>query len=160
MKMGNESIMMDEFKNRVENLKVNYRGSSFNPFKFHRNVNGKQIPVYFIGAPGLYVAIVATIVSIVMMIMFRFNAGLGYWAFMLIFSAFLLRISLKIDKARQIRFFCNDILLKSYSLIKKYEETLDLNCLREANKLLDEFSKYIYDDVVENQKLVLLKILN
>ncbi|MEF3254070.1 MAG: hypothetical protein K6348_00670, partial [Deferribacterales bacterium] len=113
MKMVND-IINDDFKALVENIKISYKGSSLNPFKFYKNVESKQIPVYFIGTPGLFVAITATCLAVIFMILFNMKLSMFIWLLILIVSAIVLRIALKIDKARQIRMFSSDMILKSY----------------------------------------------
>lgn len=158
--MGSKIEITDDFRNLVENLRVNYKGSSFNPFKFHKDVNGTQVPVYFIGTPGLYVAIVATIISVLLMVLFRYQVSFWVWIVALIFAAFFLRVALKIDKARQIRFFCHDMLIRAYNLMNRYNESNDVSVLGEIKKYFEEAVKYLQDEVVERQKGILDKYIN
>ncbi|MGB9731644.1 MULTISPECIES: hypothetical protein [Calditerrivibrio] len=159
--MVNRLEITEDFQKLVESLDVKYKGSSFNPFKFHKDVNGTQVPVYFIGTPGLFVAIMATIISVILMGMVKLNASFWVWVVVLIVSAILLRVALKIDKARQIRFFSNDLLIRSYRLMKRYnEEVLDDRVLIDIKNHLEEFSKYINDNVVDKQMLIVEKLIN
>ncbi len=158
--MGSKIEITDDFRNLVENLKVNYKGSSFNPFKFHKDVNGTQVPVYFIGTPGLYVAIVATIISVLLMVLFRYQVSFWVWIVALIFAAFFLRVALKIDKARQIRFFCHDMLIRAYNLMNRYNESNDVSVLGEIKRYFEETVKYLQDEVVERQKGILDNYIN
>jgi hypothetical protein len=159
--MVNRLEITEDFQKLVESLDVKYKGSSFNPFKFHKDVNGTQVPVYFIGTPGLFVAIMATIISVILMGMVKLNASFWVWVVVLIVSAILLRVALKIDKARQIRFFSNDLLIRSYRLMKWYnEEVLDDRVLIDIKNHLEEFSKYINDNVVDKQMLIVEKLIN
>ncbi|ADR19465.1 hypothetical protein Calni_1557 [Calditerrivibrio nitroreducens DSM 19672] len=157
--MGNRLEITEDFKKLVEKLDVNYKGSSFNPFKFHKDVNGTQVPVYFIGTPGLFVAIMATVISVLLMGMVKLNASFWVWFVVLIVSAILLRVALKIDKARQIRFFANDLLIRSYRLMNRYNEALDDKTLIDIKNHLREFSRYISDDVVEKQILIVENLI-
>lgn len=153
--MGSKIEITDEFRTLVENIKVNYKGSSLNPFKFHKDVNGTQIPVYFIGTPGLYVAIVATIISVVLMVLFRYQVSLWVWLITLILAAIFLRVALKIDKARQIRFFCHDMLIRAYNLMNRYNESNDHSTLSEIRRCFEETIKYLEDEIVNRQKVIL-----
>jgi uncharacterized protein YacL len=158
--MGNSLEITDDFRKLAENINVNYKGSSFNPFKFHKNQNGVQVPVYFIGAPGLFTAIIATFISVLFMIMFKLNISFWVWLIVLLISAFLLRIGMKIDKARQIRYFCNDLLIRSYNFMTKYNESFDESLLIEINNQLGEILKFIEDEIIVKQRSIVENLIN
>lgn len=146
--MGNNSILHDDFVRHVERLKIAYKGSSINPFKFHKHVEGKQIPVYFIGAPGLYTAIIATLLAITYMLAFTLKSSWYIWLLIIVFSAFMLRISFKIDKARQIRMFSSDMVVRGYESLKLFSETGEEKYLKDATFFLEESSKWVDEPIV------------
>lgn len=160
MKMGN-SILNDDFVKLAEKLNVSYKGSSINPLKLYKDVDGKRIPVYFIGTPGLFVAITATILSVLFMLLFSISVPFWIWIIVLIIAAIFLRISSKIDKARQIRMFGNDMILKSYESLLNYERDFDKKFLEDAKFFLGEALKWIEDKTIEAQfKIVCNNIEN
>ncbi|MCA1927649.1 MAG: hypothetical protein LDL13_01920 [Calditerrivibrio sp.] len=150
MKMGN-SILNDDFVKLAKKLNVSYKGSSINPLKFYKNVDGKNIPVYFIGTPGLFVAITATILAVLFMVFFNISVSFWIWIIFITIAAIFLRISSKIDKARQIRMLSNDMILKSYESLLNYEKNFDKKFLEDAKFFLGEALKWIEDKTIEAQ---------
>jgi len=73
------------------------------------------------------------------------------WLLIILFSAFMLRISFKIDKARQIRTFSNDMVVRSYESLKLYSETGDEKYLKDATFFLEESSKWVDEPIVGMQ---------
>ncbi|KAA0257971.1 hypothetical protein FHQ18_06150 [Deferribacter autotrophicus] len=135
------------------------RGGSFSPFRYYKYEDGKNVPVYFIGAPGLAVAFSATLVAALLFILITLPFKLYYWIPFVIFVAFIMRLAVKIDKARQIRSFCANIVLRAIKSIKKYNEEGNKEYLKSAVEFLREANKWVNDKNIETQLSNIDKVL-
>ncbi|MGA1846489.1 hypothetical protein [Deferribacter abyssi] len=148
---------LEELSVKIE--KKYYRGGSFSPFRYYKYKDGRNVPVYFIGTPGLAVAFSATLVTALLFVLITLPFSLYYWIPFVIFVAFIMRLSVKIDKARQIRGFCANIVLRALKYIKAYNEKGDKEYLDSALSLLKEANKYVDDKNIEIQLSHIYKVV-
>ncbi|BAI80296.1 hypothetical protein DEFDS_0820 [Deferribacter desulfuricans SSM1] len=132
------------------NKKYN-KGSSFNPFKYYKYVDGKNVPVFFIGTPGLAVAVSATLVAGLLFYLIQFPFKLYIWIPFGIFVAFIMRLAVKIDKARQIRSFSSHLVLRGLNFLKEFNKSQNSDYLNEAVKILEEANKWVDDPRLQKQ---------
>ncbi|MGA1863393.1 hypothetical protein OWM07_10980 [Deferribacter thermophilus] len=140
---------LEEYYSKI-NKKYN-KGSSLNPFTYYKYVDGKNVPVFFIGTPGLAVAICATLVAGLLFYLIQFPFKLYIWIPFGVFVAFIMRLAVKIDKARQIRNFVSHLVLRGITLIKEFRDKKDLDILKEAKRMFKEASKWIDDPKIYKQ---------
>ncbi|WP_022849686.1 hypothetical protein [Limisalsivibrio acetivorans] len=138
-----------------KNVKQQNKGSSFRPFKYYKSDGEDNVPVFFVGVPGLTVAMVMTalIMSTVYMITLPFNIFL--WIGYLLVASFVIRFAMKIDKSKQIRFMCQSLSCHALRLIKKAKEIDDeeeaLRYAGQAKALLKRADEWLDDPCIGEQ---------
>jgi uncharacterized protein YacL len=122
---------------------------SFKSARMVKNSKGEMEPVFYIGVPGLMVAITLAFVMIATVYLLTIPFNWMVWVPYIIGLIFLFRISMKLDKAKQIRhmvYYLLDNGLKTMEQMQesKNEEDKDeyrkkaLDWLEKAEKWVDE----------------------
>jgi hypothetical protein len=127
------------------------KGSSFRPFKYYKYEDGKNIPTYFVGSPGLYVAIVTTLVVVATFYLITIKFNIWIWLLYVIFTAFFVRIAVKMDKARQIRSLVYAISNKVVIILEEYNKNHNLDYLKNAKELLHTANNWVEEPVFAKQ---------
>jgi hypothetical protein len=145
----------------LEYEKKQNRGSSFKPFRYHKYKNGEHSPVFFVGSPGISVAIFATILIVVSMYIISLPFKWWIWLLYILLSGFFLKLTLKMDKAKQLRTLALALSFNAIKIIelvnkeeKNKEETIKL--LEKAKEFLENALKWVEEPSMEKQ----LEILN
>mgnify|MGYP001241969676 CR=1 FL=1 len=142
--------ILDEFKELNELYNKRYkRQGSFRSLKMMKNSKGEREPVFYVGVPGMMVALTFTLVMICTVYLLYLPFMWYVWVPYVIVLVFVFRISLKYDKAKQIRymvcFFLSNALNSMEQAIdvsdeneKKSYYTKALDFLEKADKWVDE----------------------
>jgi hypothetical protein len=132
-------------------LKEHKRGGSFRPFKYYRYEDGKNIPTYFIGSPGITVAIVTTLVVVATFYLITLKFNIWIWLLYLILTSFFVRLAMKIDKAKQIRSLAYSICNKAVVFLDEYNKSGDKNYLNNAKELLERAKEWVEEPAFDRQ---------
>jgi hypothetical protein len=127
------------------------KGGSFRPFKYYKYENGKNIPTYFVGSPGLYVAIVTTLVVVATFYLITIKFNIWIWLMYVIITAFLVRLAVKMDKARQIRSLVYAISSKAVAMLEEYNKSQNIDYLKNAKELLYTANNWVEEPVFMKQ---------
>lgn len=116
----------DDFRRLYEYYKKKYQHQvSFRSLKMVRNQNGVREPVFYIGVPGLMVALALTFVTIATVYVLYLPFHWYVWAPYVLLIFFMFRIALKLDKARQIRYMVYHLLEMGVKSLENAEESAD-----------------------------------
>ncbi len=154
--------IIEELRNMcIEYEKKQNRGSSFRPFRYHKYKNGENLPVFFVGSPGISVAIFATILIVVSMYIISLPFKWWIWLLYVLLSGFFLKLTLKMDKAKQLRTLSLALSLNAIKLIdiiNNEEKTKEekINLLNKAKDFLENALKWVDEPSIEKQ----LQIVN
>lgn len=154
--MERKEVVIQEFREFCKkNSKKNYRGGSFRPFKYYKHKDGANEPVYFIGGPGLSVAIFTTLIVALAFVLLSASFGFWYWLLFFILIIPGLRIAMKIDKANQIRSMVASLGEHAINLIEESEnfETKEeeIKMLEKSKYFLHEALKWVHEPMFEKQ---------
>lgn len=154
--MDRNTIILEEFREFCQkNNKKNYRGGSFRPFKYYKYNEGANEPVYFIGGPGLSVAVFTTLIVSFAFVLLVSAPNFWYWLLFFIFAVLGLRVAMKVDKANQIRNMVASLGAHAINLIEQSEksETVDeeMNMLKKSRHFLQEALKWVDEPMFERQ---------
>ncbi len=148
----------------VEYEKKQNRGSSFRPFRYHKYKDGEYSPVFFVGSPGISVAIFATILIVVSMYIISLPFKWWIWLLYVLLSGFFLKLTLKMDKARQLRTLALALSLNAIKILEiinegnKSEEEIK-NLLEKAEEFLKNALKWVEEPSMEKQYQVVKNAL-
>lgn len=154
--MNNQNLVIEEFKEFcLKYDKKNNRGGSFRPFKYYKFGDKGNEPVYFIGGPGLSVAIFTTLTVALAFVLLSVSFSFWYWLLFFVFVIPGMRIAMKVDKANQIRSMVASLGRHAINLIEKsdnsetkYEE---LQMLEKSKYFLQEALKWVNEPIFEEQ---------
>ena len=143
------------------------RGSSFRPFRYTKYKDGEHSPVFFVGSPGLTVAIYSTFMVGVTFYMISQPANWVLWIFYVVFGVFFLKLSFKVDKIKQIRGLSLALSLSSIRLIEiinteKTDEDIEniKSLLEKAEEFLTEALKWVEEPLIQQQLDIVLEEQN
>lgn len=136
--------------------KEHSRGGSFRPFKYYRYIEGKNIPTFFIGSPGVYVAISTTIIVVLTVVLISLKFNVWWWLIYFLVSGFMTRLAMKMDKAKQIRGLSYAVTKQALDFMNEYNKTGNTRMLENALELLKKAQEWVDERVFENQ----IKIIN
>jgi hypothetical protein len=154
--------ILDEFKLLFNSYEKKYKNqATFRSMKLMRNANGVQEPVFYVGVPGLMVAIVITLVTLATVYLLYLPFMWYVWTPYIIAVFFLFRVAMKYDKARQIRFMVYYMLNLAVSQMELAEKKDDgaekkqhadaaLDWLEKADKWVDEPAIRLQIDTIKN----------
>lgn len=95
----------EEFRSLFKTYEKKYRKNmSFSSLRLVKNSEGEKEPVFFVGVPGLMVALCITFTIIVTVYLLYLPFMWYVWTVFAVALIFLFRIAMKLDKAKQIRF--------------------------------------------------------
>lgn len=121
-------LILDEFKKLCDFYRKKYKNqSAFRSLKMVKNEQGEKEPVFYIGVPGMMVALTFSFVIIATVYILYLPFMWYVWVPYVIFLVFLFRISMKYDKARQIRFMVYYLLESSLKMLETAENEEDEN---------------------------------
>jgi hypothetical protein len=127
------------------------RGSSYRPFKYYKHIQGKDIPVFFVGVPGVTVAIVMTLLIVTTIYMITLPFSVVLW---LLYLLVILRLAMKIDKAKQIRFMVATLCSMAVRMLEKAnesEEHVRLRLAGQAKTLLEKAHSWVDEPLILTQ---------
>ncbi|UOD34541.1 hypothetical protein DSN97_10355 [Deferribacteraceae bacterium V6Fe1] len=133
--------------------KEHKRGGSFRPFKYYKYEDGKNIPTYFIGSPGISVAIVTTLVVVATFYLVSLRFNIWIWLLYLLLTSFFIRLAMKIDKAKQIRSLAYSICNKAVTFLEEYNKDGKNNesYLKSAKELLEKACEWVDEPAFKRQ---------
>jgi hypothetical protein len=141
------------------------RGSSFRPFRYNKYKDGQNSPVFFVGSPGLSVAIYATILIFVTFYLFSLPFIWWAWILYIMLGAFFMKVAFKMDRIKQIKTLALALSLQAIRILeilnneeKNKEEQIKL--LEKAKEFLTESSNYLAEPLIEQQLEIVSKKLN
>jgi hypothetical protein len=141
------------------------RGSSFRPFRYNKYKDGQNSPVFFVGSPGLSVAIYATILIFVTFYLFSLPFIWWAWILYIMLGAFFMKVAFKMDRIKQIKTLALALSLQAIRILeilnneeKNKEEQIKL--LEKAREFLTESSNYLAEPLIEQQLEIVSKKLN
>jgi len=109
-------MVLHEFRELCCRYQKRYKNQrSFKSLRMAKNSSGELEPVFYVGVPGLMVAITFSFVTIATVYILYLPFYWYVWVPYIVFVIFLFRISMKLDKVRQIRymvFYMLDLALK------------------------------------------------
>ncbi|QAR33755.1 hypothetical protein EP073_10165 [Geovibrio thiophilus] len=129
------------------------RGSSFRPFKYYKNVQGRNIPVFFVGVPGLTVAVVMSFLLIITVYLITLPFNIFIWVAYLFLSAVIIRFAMKVDKAKQIRYMVSCLCSQSLRMLEKANEEHHQRekLAGQAKYLLERAHKWVDEPAIHQQ---------
>jgi len=131
------------------------KGSSLKPYKYYKNKDGKNEPVFFVGVPGMTVAFTLTILMVFMISLASFKASTWMWVVFVILAVFIIRMAMKIDKAKQIRYMALTISKHAMINLEKSQNEEDLeksmDMIDKARHLLDKAYTYVDEPALKEQ---------
>jgi hypothetical protein len=140
----------------LEFEKKQNRGSSFRPFRYNKYKDGANSPVFFIGSPGIAVAIYATFLIAITFYLFTLPFIWWAWLIYVLFGAFFMKLAFKLDKIKQIKTFALALSLNAIKILeiinsedKSEEEVKSL--LLKAEEFLTEAHKWLDEPNIEKQ---------
>lgn len=131
--------------------KEHSRSGSFRPFRYYKYDKGKNTPTFFIGSPGIYVAISTTIIVMLTITLISLKFNVWLWIIYFVVSAFLTRLAMKMDKAKQIRSLSYAITKQALGFMNEYNKTKKMEMLNNAKDLLKKAQEWVKEDVFEKQ---------
>lgn len=142
-----------DFERHCKLADTESRGSSFRPFRYHKNVGGKNIPVFFVGVPGFTVAVVMTILLMITVYMVTLPFNVFIWAAYLFVAAMVIKFALKVDKVRQIRYMTSCLCKQALVLLENAnkEEKNRVKYAGQAKYLLERVHKWVDEPAVTEQ---------
>lgn len=141
--------------------KQHKRGGSFRPFKYYKYEEGKNIPTYFIGSPGVSVAIVTTLVVVATFYLVSLKFNFWIWLIYLLLTSFFIRLAMKMDKAKQIRGLAYSICNKAVVFLEEYNKDNQNNLayLKSAKELLEKAYEWVEEPAIKKQIELINKIV-
>jgi len=122
-------------------------------FRSMRYKNGNE-PVFYIGVPGLFIAIAISLITIITVYLLYQPFKWYVWVPYVIIAFFLFRISIKMDKVRQVRFMLWSLLDMAKQRIEKANETegeeLKAN-LAKAKEFLEKAHQFADEAAIPEQ---------
>jgi len=162
--MESDNLILQDFYDKCLKYNNRYsRGGSFSPFRYYKYKEGSGKPVYFIGGPGLSVAVITTFIIALSFVLFIKKIGFLYWLIFLIVDVIALRIAFKIDKAKQIRCMAASLGMHAVVLVenalKIEDEEERRSLLNKSVEFLEESLKWVDEPLFEEQKKILEQYL-
>lgn len=149
--------LYDVYKKKFENQK------SFKSMRRNRKNEESGDPVFYVGVPGLGMAIAMTLVMIITVYLLSTPFKLYLWAIFVVFVFFSFRMAMKYDKVRQIRYMLWSIFSMSIALMEKAEKTENDDETQEhyqkARDLLSRATEWVDEPALIAQITELEKIL-
>ncbi|MCD8493706.1 MAG: hypothetical protein LRY51_18445 [Geovibrio sp.] len=129
------------------------KGSSFRPFKYYKSVQGRNVPVFFVGVPGLTVAIVMSILLVITVYLVTLPFNVFIWAAHLFLAAVIIRFALKVDKAKQIRYMVSCLCRQSIVMLEKANDDTNQRekLAGQAKYLLERAHKWVDEPAIHKQ---------
>lgn len=137
------------------------KGGSFRPFKYYKYEDGRNIPTYFIGSPGMTVAVVTTLVVAITFYLVSLKLSVWVWLLYLFLTSFFIRLAMKIDKAKQIRGLAYSICNKAVIFLEEYNKDKQSNIeyLINAKKMLEKAYEWVAEPAFEKQIDLINKVI-
>ena len=148
--------ILDEFRQTHKFYEKKYKNQTvFKSMRMVRNSNGELEPVFYIGVPGLMVAIAFAVVILatiyIVSLPFKWYVWVPY-ALVVIFG---FRIALKLDKVKQVRHMVSHQLDMSLKFLEEAEKEKDSEArqsyLNKAEEWLKKTSEWVEEPAIEAQ---------
>lgn len=154
--MSENSIVVSELEELCEFYRKKYnKGGSFKPLKYYKHEDGRNEPVFFVGVPGLTVAVVVTLLVCCTVYLVTLPPNMWVWIVYLLASAVAVRFAMKADKVKQIRFMALSLSMHALTHLKKYDEESDKSkkqdYLRNAKSLLERADGWVQEPAISRQ---------
>ncbi|MGE4497125.1 MAG: hypothetical protein AB7E48_04535 [Deferribacterales bacterium] len=145
--------IVSELENLCKASDTVSKGSSFRPFKYYKSVQGRNVPVFFVGVPGLTVAIVMSILLVITVYLVTLPFNVFIWAAHLFLAAVIIRFALKVDKAKQIRYMVSCLCRQSIVMLEKANEDAKQRekLAGQAKYLLERAHKWVDEPAIHKQ---------
>jgi len=152
-------VIADGFEQMHEIYKKRYSNQRlFRSVKFK---DGKE-PVFYIGVPGLYIALAMSLVTIVTVYLLYQPFKWYIWAPYLVAVFFLFRISVKMDKVRQVRFMLWTLFSAARTSIENANEAAGedrKSHLSKAKELLEKARQWADEPAISEQIAEIEKVI-
>lgn len=153
--------ILNEFKETHKFYEKKYKNTTaFRSQKFRKNEKGETEPVFYVGVPGLMVALTFAAVIIATVYLLYLPFMWSVWVPYVIGIMFLFRIALKIDKVKQVRFMVYYLIDSGMKQLVKADDAEDSElqgvCVERAIEWLEKAQSWVDEPGVKAQ-LELLK---
>jgi len=156
-------VLTKEFYQLYENYKKKYKNQVlFRSVRMVKNSQGGTEPVFYIGVPGLMIALTISAISIFTVFLLYLPFKWYIWVPYVIFVIFAYRIAMKLDKVRQIRYMVYYLLETCVKLVNKSEESEEAeekkHLIEKAVNSLEKADYYVDEPQIKNQIEILKNI--
>ena len=125
--------LYDVYKKKFENQKA------FKSMRYKKGDNASGTPTFYVGVPGLAVAITISVVMLATVYLLYFPFKWYIWAPYVIAVFFAFKIAMKYDKARQIRYMVWSLFSMSMAIIEKVEDAEDFEHKKQSYEKAKDF---------------------
>jgi len=148
--------ILDEFRELSKYYSKKYKKqAAFRSLRMVTNESGTKEPVFYIGVPGLMVALTITFVTVVTIYLLYLPFKWYVWIPYIISLFFMFRVALKLDKVRQIRHMVSYMLESSIKVLEKAQSTEDSSekeqFVRKAEEWLEKADKWVDEPELKAQ---------
>lgn len=145
--------IISELENLCKASDIESRGSSFRPFKYHKYVQGRNVPVFFVGVPGLTVAVAMSLLLVITVYLVTLPFSFFIWTIYLLLAAIVIRFAMKVDKAKQIRYMVSCLCKQSLVMLDKANDNADKHehFAGQAKYLLESAGKWVDEPAIRKQ---------
>jgi len=121
-----EISILTSFKELYAEYKKKYRNqAAFNSLKYKKVESGEREPVFYVGVPGVIVAITMTMITIATVYLLYLPFEWYIWAPYVLAVFFAFKVAMKLDKVRQIRFMVYVLIETAIDTIEKANKNSD-----------------------------------
>jgi len=148
--------ILDDFKKTHKFYEGKYKNQVvFKSMKMIRNSSGNVEPVFYVGVPGATVAMFFAFVILATIYIISLPFMWYVWLPYVLFIIFGLRISLKMDKVKQVRYMVSHLLDMSLKLLEKADAETDKEKkqihIDKAEERLKKVIEYVDEPAVQAQ---------
>lgn len=159
----NNAEIKEEFRRLHDLYKKNYGSQkSFRSMR-HKHQEEGRMPVFYIGVPGIGVAVSMTFVMVLTVALLYTPFKWYVWLPYLIAVFFIFRFAMKYDKVRQIRFMASSLLTMGMTLIEQGNAAEDHEDKRDkynnAKDILEKASEWVEEPALAQEIAELERIL-
>lgn len=148
--------ILEEFIKTHKFYEKKYKNQTiFKSMKLTTNSSGETEPVFYVGVPGLMVALSFAVVVVATVYLLSIPFKWYIWLPYVIATIFGFRIALKLDKVKQIRYMIYYLLDNSKKLLEKADSEKDKEkkeeMIEKAAEWLEKAQEWVYEPAVEAQ---------
>ncbi|MGD9809417.1 MAG: hypothetical protein AB7E76_13595 [Deferribacterales bacterium] len=154
--------ILDEFRQIHKFYEKKYKNQAvFKSMRMVKNKSGELEPVFYIGVPGLMVALAFAIVILATVYIVSLPFKWYIWVPYALIVIFGFRIALKLDKVKQVRYMVSHQLDMSLKFLEKAANEKDKEArqshLQEAEEWLRKTSEWVDEPAIEAQLEQIIK---